>query len=130
MTALFPTYHTPLSASDGANLLCATILGGGIARELTHYILDEYRAFQRCLRASLKGFAVCPLPDLPEGRRDTQPNRYGTYRNIRLSAILARDHHLCNAASAPFRLASACQPIGGALQQQEKVVLHLRYAGI
>ena len=70
MTALFPPYHTSISASNGANLLCATILGGGIAYKVTHYILDEYRAFgfplrdaelydlQRCFRASLEGFAV------------------------------------------------------------------------
>ena len=29
MTALFPTYHTPLSTGNDANLLCATVLGGG-----------------------------------------------------------------------------------------------------
>lgn len=29
MTALFPPYHTPLSASNGANLLC-TIISGGV----------------------------------------------------------------------------------------------------
>ena len=28
MTALFPPYHTPLSVSNGANLLCAIVLGG------------------------------------------------------------------------------------------------------
>ena len=28
MTALFPPYHTLLSTSNGANLLCATMLGG------------------------------------------------------------------------------------------------------
>lgn len=32
MTALFPTYYTHLSVSSGANLLCATNLGGGMAR--------------------------------------------------------------------------------------------------
>lgn len=58
MTALFPTYHTSISASNGANLLCATVLGGGITHKVTHYILDEYKAFQRCLRASLEGFVV------------------------------------------------------------------------
>lgn len=58
MTALFPPYHTPLSASNGANLLCIIVLGGGIAHKVTLYILDEYRAFQRCLRASLEGIVV------------------------------------------------------------------------
>ena len=68
MTALFPTYRTPLSASNGANLLCTIVLGGGY--KVTHYILDEYKAlaslfeapssttFQRCFRASLEGFAL------------------------------------------------------------------------
>ena len=36
MTALFPPYHTPLSASNGANLLCAAVLGG-----YAHYNISE-----------------------------------------------------------------------------------------
>lgn len=34
MTALFPTYHTPLSASNGANLL-RTIISGDIFSQHT-----------------------------------------------------------------------------------------------
>ena len=40
------------------NTLIPTILGGGIARSVTRIILDEYKAFQRCFRASLEGFAL------------------------------------------------------------------------
>lgn len=58
MTALFSPYHTPLSTSDGTNLLCTTILGGGIARSVTRIIIGRYKAFQRCLRASLEGFVM------------------------------------------------------------------------
>ena len=49
---------TPLYNMAELNLLCAIVLGGGIAHKVTHYILDEYRAFQRCLRASLEGFVM------------------------------------------------------------------------
>ena len=38
------------------NALKYRILGGGIVRDLTQRIFVEYRAFQRCLRASLGGF--------------------------------------------------------------------------
>lgn len=60
MTVLLPPYHTPLSTSNDANLLCATVLKkrGGYYIKVTHFILDEYRAFQRCFRASLGGIVV------------------------------------------------------------------------
>ena len=33
-------------------------LGGGIARSVTRIIIGRYKAFQRCLRASLEGFVM------------------------------------------------------------------------
>ena len=40
------------------NMLIPIILGGGIAARITRYIIDNYRAFQRCLRAPSEGFVV------------------------------------------------------------------------
>lgn len=52
------SYNISLSLRKGSNVLIPTILGGGIARSVTRIILDRYRAFQRCFRASLEGFAM------------------------------------------------------------------------
>ena len=41
--------------SLSSNMLIPIILGGGIAHRITFCITDNYRAFQRCLRASLEG---------------------------------------------------------------------------
>lgn len=53
MAVLFSTYNTPVSANN--NLLWSITLGG---HGVTHYISEEHKAFQRCLRASLEGFAI------------------------------------------------------------------------
>lgn len=39
-------------------MLIPTVLGGCIARSVTRIIIDRYKAFQRCFRASLEGFAM------------------------------------------------------------------------
>ena len=40
-------------------MLIPTVLGGGCsARSVTRIIIDRYKAFQRCFRASLEGFAM------------------------------------------------------------------------
>ena len=51
--------HTILvSTHCDSNALIPTILGGGTAYDVTLIIIDRYRAFQRCLRASLEGSFV------------------------------------------------------------------------
>ena len=58
MTALLSPHHTLLCTNNGANMLTSTVLGGGIAHGVTRIIIDRYKAFQRCFRASLEGFAM------------------------------------------------------------------------
>ena len=52
------SYNISLSLKKSSNVLIPTVLGGGIARSVTRIIIDRYKAFQRCFRASLEGFAM------------------------------------------------------------------------
>ena len=52
------SYNISLSLRKSSNVLTPTVLGGGIARSVTRIIIDRYKAFQRCFRASLEGFAM------------------------------------------------------------------------
>ena len=66
MPTLHPTSLFRPAFAQGCGMLCADvcnvlnyrILGGGYSGALTHRFFIDYRAFQRCLRASLKGFAA------------------------------------------------------------------------
>ena len=51
------SYNISLSLRKSSNVLIPTVLGG-IARSVTRIIIDRYKAFQRCFRASLEGFAM------------------------------------------------------------------------
>ena len=52
------SYNISLSLKKSSNVLIPTVLGGCIARSVTRIIIDRYKAFQRCFRASLEGFAM------------------------------------------------------------------------
>ena len=52
------SYNISLSLKKSSNVLIPTVLGGGIARSVTRIIIDRYKAFQTCFRASLEGFAM------------------------------------------------------------------------
>ena len=52
------SYNISLSLKKSSNVLIPTVLGGRIARSVTRIIIDRYKAFQRCFRASLEGFAM------------------------------------------------------------------------
>ena len=58
MLHTFPTYYHSINSCKEVNALIPTILGGGIARSVTRIIIGRYKAFQRCFRASLEGFAM------------------------------------------------------------------------
>ena len=64
------------------NTLIPTILGGGgIARSVTRIIIDRYRAFQSCFRASLEGFAM----SIGSMTNVTKVNIYGNQEVKRLT---------------------------------------------
>lgn len=53
------SYNISISLKKSSNVLIPIVLGGGgIARSVTRIIIDRYKAFQRCFRASLEGFAM------------------------------------------------------------------------
>ena len=66
MPTLHPTSLFRPAFAQGCGVLCADVynvlilrvLGGGIGGDLTDRKIINYRAFQRCLWASLGGFAV------------------------------------------------------------------------
>ncbi len=57
MLHTLPTYHHYVNSYKEVNVLKYRILGG-IIESITQRFFIDYRAFQRCLRASLEGFVV------------------------------------------------------------------------